>query len=109
MHPLMVIILIRDRGSIEEWKHQPVACSRGARKEQTDLVPLLLAGYLCPLSANTYGIEFLEFNIKDYATGKAVYQASATNDSSRDALGPRHFWLPRHLSCTHAHTTPAWL
>lgn len=31
-------------------------------------------GYLCPLSANTYGIEFLKFEIKDYDTNKIVYQ-----------------------------------
>lgn len=33
-------------------------------------------GYLCPLSANTYGIEFLKFEVKDYDTGKVVYQVS---------------------------------
>ena len=33
-----------------------------------------LQGYLCPLSANTYGIEFLKFEIKDYDTNRVVYQ-----------------------------------
>jgi hypothetical protein len=31
-------------------------------------------GYLCPLVANTYGIEFLRFEIKDYDTGRSIYQ-----------------------------------
>ena len=28
-------------------------------------------GFLCPLSANVYGIDFLEFEIKDYDSGEA--------------------------------------
>ena len=31
---------------------------------------------MCPLSANVYGIEFLKFEVKDYDTGKVVYQVS---------------------------------
>jgi hypothetical protein len=31
-------------------------------------------GYLCPLDANVYGIEFLKFEIRDYESNKAVYQ-----------------------------------
>lgn len=37
------------------------------------------AGYLCPLSANTYGIEFLKFDIRDYDTGKTVYQVRSSS------------------------------
>lgn len=33
-------------------------------------------GYLCPLNANAFGIEFLKFEVKDYDTNKVVYQAS---------------------------------
>ena len=31
-------------------------------------------GFLCPLSANKYGIEFLSFAIIDYATKKVIFQ-----------------------------------
>ena len=34
-------------------------------------------GYYCPLDANVYGIEFLRFEIKDFDTGRAVYQVCA--------------------------------
>jgi len=33
-------------------------------------------GFLCPMEANTYGIEFQEFQIKDYSSGKTVYAVS---------------------------------
>ena len=33
-------------------------------------------GYLCPLEANVYGIEFLRFEIKDFDTGRPVYQVN---------------------------------
>ncbi len=36
-----------------------------------------LSGYLCPLDANIYGIDFLKFEIRDYDTGKAVYVVNA--------------------------------
>ena len=32
------------------------------------------SGFLCPLNANTYGLEFLEFEIKDYDTNKSVFK-----------------------------------
>ncbi len=31
-------------------------------------------GYLCPLDANSYGVEFLKFEVRDYDTGKPVYR-----------------------------------
>ena len=33
-----------------------------------------LAAFLCPLSANTYGIEFLRFSISDYSTKKIIFE-----------------------------------
>uniref|UniRef100_A0A7S0SA66 GMP phosphodiesterase delta subunit domain-containing protein n=1 Tax=Mantoniella antarctica TaxID=81844 RepID=A0A7S0SA66_9CHLO len=30
-------------------------------------------GFLCPLSANTYGLDFLEFEIKDYDSGESIF------------------------------------
>uniref|UniRef100_A0A061RMU5 Gmp-delta subunit family protein n=1 Tax=Tetraselmis sp. GSL018 TaxID=582737 RepID=A0A061RMU5_9CHLO len=38
-------------------------------------------GFLCPLSANTYGVEFLEFEIKDYDTNKCVFKVSRDGDA----------------------------
>lgn len=32
--------------------------------------------FLCPLSANTYGIEFLSFTIEDYDTKKLIFEVS---------------------------------
>jgi hypothetical protein len=32
------------------------------------------AGFLCPLSANTYGIDFLHFKIRDYNGGKILFE-----------------------------------
>lgn len=33
-----------------------------------------LSGFLCPLSANTYGIEFLQFAIVDYDTKNCLFE-----------------------------------
>ena len=32
--------------------------------------------FLCPLLANTYGLQFLEFTIKDYNTKKVIFDIS---------------------------------
>ncbi|MEW5302477.1 MAG: hypothetical protein WDW38_002366 [Sanguina aurantia] len=37
-------------------------------------------GYLCPLSANTAGIEFLKFEVRDYDTQEVVYQVQRDSD-----------------------------
>ena len=34
-----------------------------------------VAGYLCKLNANTYGIDFLEFEVKNTDTGKTLFKA----------------------------------
>lgn len=36
-------------------------------------------GFLCPLSANKYGIEFLSFKIKDYETKRTIFDVSRAN------------------------------
>lgn len=45
-------------------------------------------GFLCPLSANTYGIEFLKFTISDYREKKIIFEVGkdmpATSDISID-------------------------
>ena len=35
-------------------------------------------GFLCPLSATVYGIDFLEFEIKDYDSGESIFHVRAT-------------------------------
>ena len=36
-------------------------------------------GFLCPLSANVYGIDFLEFEIKDYDSGESIFHVRVTS------------------------------
>jgi len=33
-------------------------------------------GYCCPLTANTYGIEFVEFHIRDYESGQVLFEVA---------------------------------
>jgi len=39
-------------------------------------------GFLCPLSANKFGIEFLSFKIKDYDTKRTIFDVSRDNAAS---------------------------
>lgn len=32
------------------------------------------AGFLCKLTENVYGVEFLEFEVKDYDSGRSVFK-----------------------------------
>lgn len=41
-------------------------------------------GFLCPLSANTYGIDFLSFTISDYDTKKTIFEVGRDNPNSQD-------------------------
>ena len=41
---------------------------------------LILVDFLCPISANTYGIEFLQFRIRDTDTAKIIFQVNADAD-----------------------------
>jgi protein unc-119 len=36
----------------------------------------LVAAFLCPLTANVYGIEFLAFSISDYDTKKVIFDVA---------------------------------
>jgi len=38
-------------------------------------------GYLCPLSANTYGIDFLSFRIRDYHSGTQLFEVARDPDA----------------------------
>ena len=42
------------------------------------------AGFLCPLSANTYGFEFLNFTISDYDSKKTIFEVGRDNPSPQD-------------------------
>ena len=35
-----------------------------------------MTGFLCPISANTFGIEFTSFIIRDYDTKRVVFEVS---------------------------------
>eukprot|EP01036_Dinobryon_divergens_P052823 gene52823-70617_t len=41
-------------------------------------------GFLCALSANTYGIEFLNFTISDYETKKTIFEVGRDNPAPQD-------------------------
>mmetsp|Transcript_4179 Transcript_4179/g.4281 ORF Transcript_4179/g.4281 Transcript_4179/m.4281 type:complete len:259 (-) Transcript_4179:288-1064(-) len=41
-------------------------------------------GFLCPLSANTYGIEFLNFVISDYDSKKTIFEVGRDNPAPQD-------------------------
>lgn len=42
------------------------------------------AGFLCPLSANTFGIDFLSFSIMDYDTKNVIFEVGRDNPNSQD-------------------------
>ena len=42
-------------------------------------------GFLCPLSANKVGIEFLSFKIKDYETKRTIFDVSRANAAAAPA------------------------
>ena len=41
----------------------------------------LSAGFCCPLSANTYGIEFELFSIRDYESGRPLFEVQRDADA----------------------------
>mmetsp|Transcript_13897 Transcript_13897/g.18999 ORF Transcript_13897/g.18999 Transcript_13897/m.18999 type:complete len:256 (-) Transcript_13897:346-1113(-) len=41
-------------------------------------------GFLCPLTANTFGIEFLSFTISDYNTKKVIFEVGRDNPTPQD-------------------------
>eukprot|EP00275_Glaucocystis_incrassata_P001689 EC123694.1.p1 GENE.EC123694.1~~EC123694.1.p1 ORF type:complete len:180 (+),score=1.24 EC123694.1:104-643(+) len=38
-------------------------------------------GFLCPLSANEYGVEFISFKIRDFEAGKTIFEVSKEPDT----------------------------
>ena len=60
----------------------PVTPSRyPARVTPADVLALTAPTetFLCPLSANVYDFDFLEFEIKDYDTNESVFKIANTN------------------------------
>lgn len=41
-------------------------------------------GFLCPLSANIYGIDFLQFTISDYDSKKTIFEVGRDNPAPQD-------------------------
>jgi len=41
-------------------------------------------GFLCPLSANTYGIDFLQFTISNYTTKAVIFEVGRDNPTPQD-------------------------
>eukprot|EP00898_Chlorokybus_atmophyticus_P007852 jgi/Chlat1/8068/Chrsp73S07528 len=45
-------------------------------------------GFLCPLSANVYGIEFLQFEIRDYDSGRVLFSVKREGEAPPMPSGP---------------------
>lgn len=45
-----------------------------------------LAGFLCPLSANSYGVEFLSFDIKDYESKTRIFRVGRDMEGPMDGM-----------------------
>lgn len=41
-------------------------------------------GFLCPLSANSFGIDFLQFTISDYQTKKVIFEVGKDTPAPQD-------------------------
>jgi len=41
-------------------------------------------GFLCPLAANEYGIDFLNFTISDYESKKTIFEVGRDNPAPQD-------------------------
>jgi hypothetical protein len=63
-------------------------------------IHLLTAVFLCPLSANTYGLEFLQFIIKNGDTKKKIFEATKENLVSAIA---KVCDRPLTFMCAHLH------
>ena len=70
----------------------PALDSKSLRPEDVLQFKAPIAGYLCPVEANTFGVEFLSFEIRDYDSGRTVYSVSEGLHSIGSRLRPR---LPR--------------
>ena len=76
----------------------PALDSKSLRPEDVLQFKAPIAGYLCPVEANTFGVEFLSFEIRDYDSGRTVYSVSEGLHSIGSRLRPR---LPRSPDLVH--------
>eukprot|EP00953_Heterococcus_sp_UTEX-ZZ885_P009557 5619-Heterococcus_DN1.PRE.1 len=65
-------------------KTPPYANWRSIRPEDVLTYKKPTAGVLCPLTANTYGIEYLEFTILDYQTKNVIFNVGKDNPPPMD-------------------------
>ena len=59
-------------------------------------------GYCCPLVANTYGIEFERFHIRNMADGQILFEVRANAAPCHPLLrkaAPSAWRLPSHIPC----------
>lgn len=61
----------------------PHPLARALLSPSLSLSLTLPSGFCCSLSDNKYGIEFLEFEIRDYDTSKSVFKVSVGNGLAR--------------------------
>lgn len=52
--------------------------------EQVFQLPKPTEGFLCPLSANTFGIDFLQFTISDYQTKNIIFEVGKDTPTPQD-------------------------
>lgn len=59
----------------------------------------LLSGFLCKLTENIYGVEFLEFEVKDYDSGRSVFKVCLWGTRPTRVLGFPFStsWMRLHL------------
>ena len=44
----------------------------------------LCVGFLCALSSNNYGLDFLQFTISDYQSKKVIFEVGKDNPTPQD-------------------------
>jgi hypothetical protein len=52
--------------------------------ESLSIISVHFEGFLCPLSANVFGIEFLQFTISDYQTKKVIFEVGKDTPAPQD-------------------------
>ena len=64
----------------------PALDSKSLRPEDVLQFKAPVSGYLCPVEANIFGVEFLSFEIRDYDSGRTVYSVSNMVGMGRYAI-----------------------
>lgn len=77
----------------------PALDSNSLRPEDVLQFKAPVAGFLCPVEANTFGLEFLNFEIRDYDSGRTVYSVSNCRHDPIHLRAPAVFFLSHALFC----------